>query len=513
MSVGDIDSCAVTNAGAARCWGDNSSGQLGDTTATSSGTPQGVFGLNSGVTQIAVAPLGAWAPYRHVCAVVSGGAQCWGSNLVGQLGSNTHGGSLIPVPVVGLGSGVTSIATGSGFSCAVVSGAGQCWGAIGVNSTGPATVTGLSSGVRSVYAGGDHACAVMTAGGVKCWGSNSNGQLGPDNTIPQSQAAVDVPGLPSPASSLALGHNHTCALLTDHTTWCWGSDSHGQIGVGRAGTATTVRSRLPPTSARSAAGGDTTCVQVAGAWSCWGANDQGQVGGGTTTDPQLTPAAVLGAIHGQTLPGPPAIVLGTPGAAGAVNLQWPQPAFAGTAGVTPTDYRVTVYSTSGGSPTGVTGPTQRLVGSFTSTFTFTGLTPGVGYRFTVETMLAFLPFRPQPAVARRIPRNGAAASGRNGRANEEHEPLRQPSDPGLGRALGRQSRFDRHDVRVRGGHVLGGDVPSRGDRAGCDDAYGEDRHGGEDELPARDGNDRQRRRQLWTRHLGIVLRGGGRQLG
>ncbi|MCN0155339.1 cell wall anchor protein, partial [Salinispora arenicola] len=74
----------VTSAGTALAWGDNSSGQLGDGTATDSSTPVAVD-VPAGTTVTAVAAGGV-----HSLAVTSGGdVLAWGANGSGQLGDGT----------------------------------------------------------------------------------------------------------------------------------------------------------------------------------------------------------------------------------------------------------------------------------------------------------------------------------------------------------------------------------------------------------------------------------------
>ncbi len=64
----------------------------------------------------------------HTCAIVNGGAQCWGYNSVGSLGNGSWTNSAVPSPVSGLTASVTAIAAGSYHSCAIVNGSTQCWG-------------------------------------------------------------------------------------------------------------------------------------------------------------------------------------------------------------------------------------------------------------------------------------------------------------------------------------------------------------------------------------------------
>jgi alpha-tubulin suppressor-like RCC1 family protein len=333
ISAGAGYTCALTSAGGVKCWGYNQYGQLGDGTTTNKTMPVDVSGLSSGVTAIS-------AGRDHTCALTSaGGVKCWGNNFTGELGDGTdtgpekcpeYGCSKRPVDVSGLSSGVTAISAGGSHTCALTSTGGvKCWGrnaegelgdGTGVSKTTPVDVSGLSSGAVAVSAGGAHTCALTSAGGVKCWGDDFQGQLGDGTTSAFGKTTpVDVSGLSSRVTAISAGGIHTCALTSAGGVKCWGANEDGQLGDGTntgpeacpepaaACSRTPVDvSGLTSGVAKISAGGFHTCARAsAGAVECWGANHAGQLGDGTNTGPEtcqapeaepcsMTPVAVSG---------------------------------------------------------------------------------------------------------------------------------------------------------------------------------------------------------------------------
>ena len=154
IAGGENHTCALLATGTVKCWGWNAYGQIGDNTTSNRSTPTDVVSLGTNIRSISTG-------YHHSCAVTTdGAAKCWGRNSEGSLGDGSLTNRTSPVNVTGLSSGVLSInADRSLATCATVSGNSvKCWGYNGhgqlgdgttTNRTAPVDVTGLMSGSTS----------------------------------------------------------------------------------------------------------------------------------------------------------------------------------------------------------------------------------------------------------------------------------------------------------------------------------------------------------------------------
>jgi alpha-tubulin suppressor-like RCC1 family protein len=228
--------CALTAVGAVRCWGLNAYGQLGNGTTTNATIAVNVVGFLRGA-------LGIAAGGGHACAISSAGhVRCWGWNSTAQLGNGSTVNSTVPTDVVGLPDGVDPVFAGGQHTCGLTSnGAVLCWGnnlsgqlGNGTSSggNGPVGAAGLTGDVIAIAGGGNHTCALSRSGGVTCWGFNRFGELG-IGTAEYSAVPVDVVALRSGVAAVTAGQYHTCAVTpTDGGATCWGHNTDGQLGDG-----------------------------------------------------------------------------------------------------------------------------------------------------------------------------------------------------------------------------------------------------------------------------------------
>jgi len=435
--------CAVIDAGGVACWGLNVHGELGTGvfdeecedfffggTIVCNLTAVDVPGL-TGVVALA-------SGFVHTCALMdTGGVKCWGDNKMGQVGFRTDqtcslGFPCSPTPgdVPGLESGVAAIAAGWFHTCALVETGGvKCWGVndfakLGATSADtcfdvfgretscsytpldvcqeedPVTMACIVplSGAAALGVGTHHSCVVTDAGGVRCWGSNFNAELGNGSEggqhprpgpvcqeyDPVAQNCVEE--LTSIAPVITGGFGHACALTTAGGVKCWGTNFTGNLGTGireyqvrttpvdvcltyddAAGRCDTLLSGVT----RLAEGDfiDNCAVTEEGAALCWGSNTTDQLGTETTDlcfendwpcaaapvavtglGPKPAPTPTLTATPSPTITPTGATATATPTATGGVTpAASPSPSATPLGGQIAPD--ITLPETGGGGPT------------------------------------------------------------------------------------------------------------------------------------------------------------------
>lgn len=326
MAGGEEHSLAVLSDGTVRSWGNNESGQLGDGHSpleqNESDAPVTVSGLG-GVTAVA-------AGAEHSLALLSTGeVVAWGNDESGQLGNTLsterHPYSDVPVFVHESRAAiknVTAIAAGEEHSLALLSSGGvRAWGnnesgQLGngnQRSTREAIAVSHLTEATAIAAGEEHSLALLKNGTVVAWGGNSYGQLGDGTTGgpescrygPCSKKPVGVVGL-SGVAAIAAGGDHSLALLNNGTVMAWGENTYGELGNG-----TTTMSDVPVavkglTGVVAIAAGEEHSLALLsnGTVMAWGDNAEGELGDGTSAGPELcapgpqacstTPVAVKG---------------------------------------------------------------------------------------------------------------------------------------------------------------------------------------------------------------------------
>jgi alpha-tubulin suppressor-like RCC1 family protein len=156
VEAGNALTCAVYSTGGVRCWGQHTEGLLGRPLSNHYGddpgeTPQALSDIDLGGQAVEVRAGGL-----HVCArLTTGMLRCWGSGYEGQLG---YGKARIPPAQGGF------VNVGKLLSPAMA---------------GDVPVGGA---VTSIATGYVHTCALMSGGGMRCWGTNSDGRLGYGHT-------------------------------------------------------------------------------------------------------------------------------------------------------------------------------------------------------------------------------------------------------------------------------------------------------------------------------------------
>eukprot|EP00286_Rhodomonas_abbreviata_P002230 CAMPEP_0181346182 /NCGR_PEP_ID=MMETSP1101-20121128/33182_1 /TAXON_ID=46948 /ORGANISM="Rhodomonas abbreviata, Strain Caron Lab Isolate" /LENGTH=614 /DNA_ID=CAMNT_0023458259 /DNA_START=28 /DNA_END=1869 /DNA_ORIENTATION=- len=210
------------------CWGDGTSGQLGNGLTASAPAPVNVVFPNNAFIRFVAAA----GNHSLAIGVNSDVVYAWGANDVGQLGIGSTQFQSAPILVgndTNLGIGgtvgmVVSVAAGETFSLALLSsGAVMEWGSIGGNAALlPTQVTLPASNKAVAIAAGNsmHALVLLEDGTVMAWGQNDGGQLGDGTLVTRSQP-VTVNGLGGQVSSMALGREHSLVASTYGPAEAW----------------------------------------------------------------------------------------------------------------------------------------------------------------------------------------------------------------------------------------------------------------------------------------------------
>jgi alpha-tubulin suppressor-like RCC1 family protein len=307
IATGTAHNCALSDVGDAYCWGRNYAGQLGDGTTTDRTLPTLVLG---GLTFTSID-----VGFNHSCAITEAGvAYCWGGDDLGQLGDGAPAANRTSPSAVSGGHNFSVIRAGSKHTCALETSTGfaYCWGANGLGQIGnggggvtdsdmvkvPKAVNGARA-YTQLDAGASHNCAI-SGSYTYCWGWNGYGQLGVTTTAtcagsrPCAKAPKRLPAS-LVLSAVGLGTSHSCGLKgSTGTVYCWGNNTHGQLGDGTT-TSESTPVTLSGITLKSIRGGNSfTCgVGVDNNAYCWGINIFGALGTGDTTS-RLTPTLLAG---------------------------------------------------------------------------------------------------------------------------------------------------------------------------------------------------------------------------
>ena len=320
ISAGNQHTCALLNVegtGRVKCWGNNAAGQLGYGNIFSKGDQE------HDMTNLPFIDLGGIIDGHHfsVLAIASGDShncaiivdpprappeRAWEERKVKCWGENEHG---------QLGRGNTEDRGDEG---------GEMRNALDFIQLGQGG--GQQLEVVAISAGISHSCAILnTTQGkqIKCWGSNSAGQLGAGSTASKRGALANEMGSflnfinlgtisggtdPLHVLSMSTGGETSCAVLdisTGSRLKCWGYNSKGQLGIGNSnskgqspnhmGNYISSSVGLPFVDlgtnlvAKSVSVGNKhTCVTLtSGKVKCWGEGGDGRLGlgSGGVSDP------------------------------------------------------------------------------------------------------------------------------------------------------------------------------------------------------------------------------------
>jgi len=272
---------AVKTDGTLWAWGNNSSGQLGDGTAVNKSIPTQI-GTSTDWKTISVGT-------THAIALKTNGTLwAWGYNYYGQLGNGSNTSKNVPTQI---GTATWETISAGGNSTVAIKTDGSLWawgnndqkqlGDGSSNNKNVPTQISTTTDWKTISAGGNYMIAVKTNGTLWAWGNNNSGQLGTGTIV-----AENVPrqiGTSTTWKTIDTGSGFAFAIKTDNSLWAWGANSYGQYG-----NSTTTNSLIPiqvgsDNNWQMASGSDRYSVTLktdSTVWTC-GSNDDGQLATGS----------------------------------------------------------------------------------------------------------------------------------------------------------------------------------------------------------------------------------------
>ena len=308
IATGLAHTCALLDTHQVYCWGNNTQGQLGTGNEIPATTPQAVTGLPADITDITAGTFHTCA-LTNSGEVYCWGDNRFGQLGVSQTldTDNRPLPELIPQKVNV--NSVDVLAAGGISTCVIRNQQALCWGEVTFTGQGDpwqsVSISGANN-MTSLSVGAMHACGITTTSELRCWGEGFMGQLG--TGVQESMKSTSAKVVQSPQSNQPLngilhvttGDFHTCALRSTDQVFCWGANTQGQLGTNNTNGQDQLRPVLLPALSNRAtrsleAGTFHTCrTTEAGTVDCWGDNNFGQIGNGTQGPQIYTPTPTTG---------------------------------------------------------------------------------------------------------------------------------------------------------------------------------------------------------------------------
>ncbi len=284
LATTNYSACAVKVGGTLMCWGRNEAGQLGLGTTTLAEPPQPV---GADVRTVAIGD-------HHVCTTTnSGELYCAGANWLGQLGT---GDDMDHATFALVGTGYDQVIAGDEHTCALrADGASECWGVgergrlgTGTNDWWSTPRATAAPALTSLAAGFGHTCGATSTGELWCWGHATRGAIPGESADTLAPTRVAAPT----TTAVAAAGFATCIVDEEAHILCSGNNAFGQTGTvpdqGGGLAQADPRTNWATISAQSDHGCATTTADET---FCWGSNTDGQLGDGSFLDRQ-EPVAV-----------------------------------------------------------------------------------------------------------------------------------------------------------------------------------------------------------------------------